>query len=249
MTSDPNKAPDNQPEGLFAKRRSIRSFVIREGRITRAQQQALESAWPEFGLEYQTTPLNLDNVFGANQRPRTLEIGFGDGEAMVALAERFPEQDFIGIEVHRPGVGHLLMRIQKLGLTNVRVINHDAMDVFEHMLQIDSLDRVNIYFPDPWPKKRHHKRRIIQLPFLDVLASRLKPNGLVHLATDWEAYAEHMLETLNASSHFSNTVPGEGLTLEQACVPRPEVRPLTKFERRGHRKGHGVWDLVFTRNI
>lgn len=236
---------DHNDDGLFAKRRSIRSFVIREGRITRAQEQALESAWPEFGLEYQNTPLNLDEVFGATQRPRTFEIGFGDGEALIALAQRFPEQDFIGIEVHRPGVGHLLMRVQKLGLKNVRVINHDAVDVFENMLNPASLDRVNIYFPDPWPKKRHHKRRIIQMPFLELVASRLKPAGLLHLATDWKPYAEHMLETLNACALFSNTVEGAAIELDQACVPRPDVRPLTKFELRGQRKGHGVWDLVF----
>lgn len=237
-------------DGEFARRRSIRSFIIREGRLTRGQARALETGWPRYGLEYQDSPIDLGAVFtDSPHAPVTLEIGFGDGEALFELAQRFPQQNFVGIEVHRPGVGHLLMRLQEAGLTNVRVINHDAMDILEHMIGDGTLDRVNLYFPDPWPKKRHHKRRIVQPDFLELLNARLKSGGVIHFATDWQPYAEHMCEVLQACEHFENTrehAPANiDATPDDVCVPRPESRPLTKFEKRGHRKGHGVWDFVF----
>ncbi|MFK8029797.1 MAG: tRNA (guanosine(46)-N7)-methyltransferase TrmB [Gammaproteobacteria bacterium] len=240
---------DSSEKG-FANRRSIRSFIIREGRITRGQERALETGWPLFGLEYQATPMDVATTFGeTSENPLTLEIGFGDGEALFALAQRFSEQNFIGIEVHRPGVGHLLMRLQEAGLSNARVINHDAMDVLENMVDDNMLDRINLYFPDPWPKKRHHKRRIVQPDFLELLSRRLKNNGLIHFATDWHPYAEHMCEVLQQTPYFTNTrddAPTHAdATPDEVCVPRPDSRPLTKFEKRGHRKGHGVWDFVF----
>ncbi len=237
-------------DGAFAKRRSIRSFIIREGRLTRGQARALDSGWPKFGLEYSATPVDMSTVFGETaNRPLTLEIGFGDGEALFELARRFDQQNFIGIEVHRPGVGHLLMRLEEAKLENVRVINHDAMDVLENMIGDESLDRINLYFPDPWPKKRHHKRRIVQPDFMKLLSMRLKADGLIHFATDWHPYAEHMCEVLQQTEYFVNTrddAPTNfDATPDDVCVPRPDSRPLTKFEKRGHRKGHGVWDFVF----
>ncbi len=239
-------------DNAFANRRSIRSFIIREGRMTRGQERALESGWPKFGLEYQNTPVDVRAVFkSAAEHPLTLEIGFGDGEALFALAQRFSDQNFIGIEVHRPGVGHLLMRLLEAELDNARVINHDAMDVLENMIGDGQLDRINLYFPDPWPKKRHHKRRIVQPDFLRLLHSRLKKNGLIHFATDWHPYAEHMCEVLQQSPYFANTREDASTradaTPDEVCVPRPDSRPLTKFEKRGHRKGHGVWDFVFVK--
>ena len=221
--------------------RSIRSFVQRAGRITRAQERALAELWPRFGIEATATPVDLDAVFGRSAA-RVLEIGIGDGETLLALAALHPERDFLGVEVHRPGLGHCLLGIESGGLTNVRLIGHDAVEVLERQLPDASLDEVLLYFPDPWPKKRHHKRRIVQPAFAELLATRLKPGGSFRLATDWAPYAEHMLEVLRASPSFRNaSATGD-------YVPRPTSRPLTKFERRGERLGHEVFDLEFRRN-
>ena len=221
-------------------KRSIRSFVQRAGRITRAQERALAELWPRFGLDYSPTPLDLDAVFG-RRAPRVLEIGIGDGETLLELARQRPDADFLGVEVHRPGIGHCLLGIDEIGLANIRLVSHDAVEVLERQLPDASLDEVLLYFPDPWPKKRHHKRRIVQPAFAELLATRLKPGSSFRLATDWAPYAEHMLEVLRASPSFSNASPTGDY------VPRPPSRPPTKFERRGERLGHEVFDLEFRR--
>lgn len=219
--------------------RKIRSFVRREGRLTSGQQRALQDLWPRFGLETNATP-DLDTVFGRTA-PRTLEIGFGNGDALITMAANQPETDFIGIEVHRPGVGRLLLELEQRTLTNVRVIRADAVEVLEDWLPDDCLDRLLLFFPDPWHKKRHHKRRILQPAFLELLASKIKPGGILHMATDWENYAQQMLEVAEQSAAFCNCA-GSG-----RFSPRPDYRPVTKFEQRGQRLGHGVWDLLYTR--
>jgi len=216
--------------------RAIRSFVLRQGRVTAAQQRALDELLPRYGIPYAPLPLDLDRAFGRSA-PRFLEIGFGMGETTAQIAVAHPQNDYLGIEVHSPGVGSLLKRIGELALTNIRIIQHDAVEVIEHMLAPGSLDGAHIFFPDPWPKKRHHKRRLVQPPFVALLASRLKVDGYVHLATDWFDYAEQMLAVLNAEPALENT--GDGYS------PRPAWRPQTKFESRGVKLGHGVWDIVF----
>ena len=221
--------------------RRIRSFVRREGRLTLAQQRALDELWPRFGIDFSPAALDLQSLFGRTAL-RVLEIGFGNGESLAAMAAAAPYTDFIGIEVHRPGVGHLLLAIERLALQNLRVCCHDAVEVLERQIPDASLDRVHIFFPDPWHKKRHHKRRLIQPPFVALLARKLKPGGHLHLATDWEDYAVHMLAVLGQSTDFANSAPAG----EMFC-PRPDYRPLTKFERRGERLGHGVRDLIFER--
>jgi len=221
-------------------RRAIRSFVVRAGRMTVAQDRAWTELWPRFGLESADAPLDLAAVFGRDA-PRTLEIGFGNGESLVSLAAEHPERDFLGIEVHRPGVGHLLLRIEELGLRNLRVICRDAVEVLERCIAEASLDEVLLYFPDPWPKKRHHKRRIVQPGFVALVASRLRPGGVLRMATDWQPYAEHMLAIAGACATLRND------SAEGDYVPRPASRPVTRFERRGQRLGHGVWDLAFRR--
>jgi tRNA (guanine-N7-)-methyltransferase len=218
----------------------IRSFVRRGGRVTVAQQRALSEHWPRFGVEYAPQPVDLDALFG-RRAPRILEIGFGNGDTLVALASGRPEADFIGIEVHPPGVGRCLLGIEARRLTNVRVIAHDAVEVLSHMVPDASLDEVLLYFPDPWPKKRHHKRRIVQPEFAALVARKLVPGGAWRLATDWEPYAQHMLEVLAAAPGFVNAAAAGGF------VARPESRPETKFERRGQRLGHEVFDLEFRR--
>ncbi len=220
--------------------RPIRSFVTRSGRVTEAQQRALQLLWPKYGIEFQGAPLDLTAVFGRTA-PRVAEIGFGNGENLMALAAAHGDRDFLGIEVHRPGVGRVLLAAEERQLANVRVICHDAVEVLEQQIPLQSLDEVLILFPDPWPKKRHHKRRLIQGPFVEVVAQRLKPSGLLRLATDWEPYAEHMLTVLGASPRLQNVSP------EQTFVPRPAERAPTRFEKRGERLGHGVWDLCFRR--
>lgn len=220
-------------------RRTIKSFILRQGRLTQGQQRALDNHWSEFGIDYQQTPLDFTTLFG-NAHPVILEIGFGNGESLLQMSEANPEQNFIGIEVHRPGVGHLLHLIVARGLQNLRLMNHDAVEILQNQVPEHSLARVQLYFPDPWHKKKHHKRRIVQPAFLDLLASRIKDGGQIHFATDWKAYAEHMMNTLEQHPRFENTQENHLFT------PRPEYRPETKFERRGHRLGHGVWDLVFT---
>ncbi|HEY8508556.1 MAG TPA: tRNA (guanosine(46)-N7)-methyltransferase TrmB [Steroidobacteraceae bacterium] len=217
--------------------RSIRSFVIRGGRITDAQQRALETSWPKFGIEFSPEPLDLDAVFGRSAQ-RVCEIGFGNGEHLLELATAHPDRDYLGIEVHRPGVGRLLLGVEQRKLSNVRVICHDAVEVLERQIRPASFDELLILFPDPWPKKRHHKRRLIQPPFVELAASRLKRGGIIRLATDWEPYAQQMLEVLSSCPALENLSPHGGF------VDR-EDRRATRFERRGERLGHGVWDLAF----
>lgn len=223
---------DSKPAFL----RRIRSFVKREGRLTTGQQTAIDNGWAKFGLDPKQA-IEPRQVF-ANEQPITLEIGFGNGDSLATMAEAEPGRNFIGIEVHRPGVGHLLRLVLEKDLSNVRVFDTDAIEVLQQAIPDHSLDCVQLFFPDPWHKKRHHKRRILQDEFLDLIQRKLKPGGRFHAATDWENYAEHMLETLNNHTGFSNT------STEDYCK-RPAHRPLTKFENRGLRLGHGVWDLIF----
>jgi len=218
--------------------RSIRSFVVRTGRITEAQQRALEELWPKFGIEYEAKVLDLDALFG-RKAPRVVEIGFGNGENLATLAAANPDRDYLGIEVHRAGVGRLMLAAQTAQSTNLRILCHDAVEVLEHQLPPQSLDEMLILFPDPWHKKRHHKRRLIQPAFVELAASRLKPGGVLRLATDWEPYAIQMLEVLSASPSLVN-LAGTG-----GYAEKPASRITTRFEKRGQRLGHGVWDLAF----
>jgi tRNA (guanine-N7-)-methyltransferase len=236
----PTTPSAEQPGAVARPHRTVRSFVPRAGRMTRAQERAWRELWPRLGVEPAEASLDLDALFG-RRAPRTVEIGFGNGEALVALAASRPAEDFLGIEVHRPGVGHLMLRCEELAVGNLRIVCRDAVDVLERQLAPDCLDEVLLYFPDPWPKKRHHKRRIVQDAFVEVVADRLRPGGVFRLATDWQPYAEHMLETLGRSTRFRNESP------DGSCVPRPASRPPTRFELRGQRLGHRVWDLAFRR--
>jgi len=220
--------------------RAIRSFVRREGRITEAQKRALEELLPRYGIDTGNTALDFVALFGRDA-PVHVEVGFGNGEALAAMAAAHPQNNYLGIEVHRPGVGALLRRIEAEGLTNVRVACTDAKELLEQRIPAASLSAVYIFFPDPWHKKRHHKRRLVQIEFVELLAHKLKPGGLLHLATDWEDYAQHMLAVLSAAKGFENT------SGSSQYAPRPETRPCTRFERRGQRLGHGVWDLLFHR--
>jgi tRNA (guanine-N7-)-methyltransferase len=221
------------------RRRSIRSFVVRAGRMTVGQSRALDEHWTRAGVEFDARPLDLDALFG-RRAPRTLEIGFGNGEHLASLAAAHPERDYLGIEVHRPGVGHLLMLTASL--TNVRVSQHDAVEVLREQIAPGALDEVLVLFPDPWHKKRHHKRRLIQPPFVELLATRIAKGGVLRLATDWEEYAAQMLDVLRgAEALFTNESPTGD------WIPRPDERAPTRFERRGARLGHGVWDLAFRR--
>ena len=221
--------------------RPIRSFVMRTGRMTVGQMRALEELWPKYGVEFSAEPLSLDSLFG-RAAPCTLEIGFGNGEHLAALAAAHPERDYFGIEVHRPGVGHLLLLASLNNLTNVRASSHDAVEVLREQIAEGSLDEVLVLFPDPWHKKRHHKRRLIQPPFVELIASRLRQGGVLRLATDWKEYALQMLEVLSAAETlFINLSPTGD------WMPRPEERAPTRFEKRGARLGHGVWDLAFIR--
>lgn len=220
-------------------KRPIRSFVLRQGRLTEAQQRAIDTSMPVFGVAYAPQPLNLDELFGRSESPKILEIGFGMGETTARIAQTQPGSDFLGIEVHTPGVGSLLKQINELGLKNLRLIQHDAVEVLNHMIADASLDGIHIFFPDPWHKKRHHKRRLIQKGFVELLSRKLKPGGYLHMATDWQEYAEWAMEILLAEPMLENTV--------EAYAPKPDYRPLTKFENRGIKLGHGVWDLIFRR--
>jgi tRNA (guanine-N7-)-methyltransferase len=220
--------------------RAIRSFVTRSGRITSAQERALQQLWPRYGIELGAAPLDLDSLFGRRAR-RVAEIGFGNGENLLALATSRPAEDFLGIEVHRPGVGRLLLQLEQRALGNVRVICRDAVEVLERYLRGSCLDEMLILFPDPWPKKRHHKRRLIQPPFVTLLAECLRSGGVLRLATDWEPYATEMLATLSAEPQLHNVAAAAGF------APRPAERSPTRFERRGERLGHRVWDLEFGR--
>ena len=216
----------------------IRSFVLRQGRVSNAQRRHYDEDMPRWGIPYRAAVLDLDAVFG-RIAPKILEIGFGMGETLAATAAAHPENDYLGIEVHTPGVGSLLKQISAQGLNNLCIVQHDAVEVLRDMIAPGTLAGVQIFFPDPWPKKRQHKRRLIQPPLVTLLASRLAPGGLLHCATDWEEYAEQMLAVLGAEPLLANTVA--------AYAPRPASRPQTKFESRGLRLGHGVWDLVFRR--
>jgi tRNA (guanine-N7-)-methyltransferase len=218
--------------------RAVRSFVTRAGRITPAQQRALVELWPKYGLEFTHQPLDLRTLF-ARAAPCTIEIGFGNGDNLLRLAGAHPERDFLGIEVHRAGIGRLLLALEAQQLRNVRIVCHDAVEVLEAQVPPLSVQEILILFPDPWPKKRHHKRRLLQPAFAALAASRLAAGGQLRLATDWEPYAQHMLETLNASATLEN------LAADGGFVPRPSEREPTRFERRGERLGHEVWDLAY----
>lgn len=226
------------PRNALSEPRRIRSFVRREGRLTEAQKRALATLWDRFGLSPNDAPLDLAALFGRDA-PCFLEIGFGDGEALAALAARYPDNDYLGIEVHRPGIGHLLLELERRALANVRLFQADAVEILEHHIPDHALAGIFLFFPDPWPKKRHQKRRIVQLEFLNLAARKLKPGGLLHLATDWQDYAEQMLRLLNDHPGFVNRVA------PRQFAPRPDYRPETKFERRGRRLGHSAWDLLF----
>ncbi|MES9878216.1 MAG: tRNA (guanosine(46)-N7)-methyltransferase TrmB [Candidatus Sedimenticola sp. PURPLELP] len=221
--------------------RRIRSFVLREGRLTAGQQKAFETVWPEYGVSFTGSKLDLQGLFG-NRNLVFLEIGFGNGESLAEMARANPGNNYIGVEVHRPGVGHLLIRIEELGLTNLRVMRHDAVEILDKGLAEGSLDGLFLFFPDPWHKKRHHKRRILQPEFVQLIAKAVKPGGFFHAATDWEHYAQHMMDVLSREAALFENTAGVG-----NYTPRPGYRPLTKFEQRGHRLGHGVWDLIFRR--
>jgi len=221
-------------------KRPVRSYVIRSGRLTESQRKAIDEHWQDYVVEYDGKPLQLTELFPQSGE-LTVEIGFGMGDSLLAMAEAHPEQNFLGIEVHKPGVGKLMHGIHQRGLQNLRIICHDAVEVLNNSLETDSIDRVLLLFPDPWPKKKHHKRRIVQPGFVKLLVSRLKTGGSFHLATDWEPYAEHMLEVLEQEPQLSN-VNGKGKFWES-----PD-RPPTKFEARGKRLGHGVWDLLYKKS-
>jgi tRNA (guanine-N7-)-methyltransferase len=220
--------------------RSIRSFVIRSGRITEAQQRALAQLWPKYGIEFSPALLDASALYGRDA-PRTLEIGFGNGENLAALAQAHPERDFLGVEVHRPGVGRLLRTLESQQLTNVRVVCHDAVEVLAQQIAPQWLQEILIFFPDPWPKKRHHKRRLVQGAFVLLLLERLARDGVLRIATDWHPYALEMLATLAGSAQLLNLAP------DGTFVSRPAEREPTRFERRGARLGHEVWDLAFRR--
>lgn len=220
--------------------RRIRSFVRRQGRLTKGQQLALDNYWPVKGVEYQAQPVDLVELFGRDA-PVVLEIGFGMGASLVTMAQNNPQQNFLGIEVHSPGVGACLASAHEAGVENLRVMCHDAVEVLDQMIPDNSLRMVQLFFPDPWHKARHNKRRIVQVPFAELVMRKLKLGGTFHMATDWQAYAEHMLEVMSSIEGYRNQ------SEDHTYVPRPESRPLTKFEQRGQRLGHGVWDLMFER--
>lgn len=228
VSTDPAKGAIDRPH--------IRSFVHRRGHITQGQKDALERLMGQWSIPYEKRSLNVESAFGRTG-PLILEIGFGMGETTEKIAQARPEDLFLGVEVFNAGVGSLLNRIDQSGLSNVRIIQHDAVEVLRDMIAPGSLSGVHIYFPDPWPKKRHHKRRLIQPAFVSLLASRLAPGAYLHLATDWEHYAQQMLEVLRGEPTLNNTAEG--------FAPRPDYRPQTKFETRGLKLGHGVWDLIF----
>ncbi|OEO23301.1 tRNA (guanosine(46)-N7)-methyltransferase TrmB [Pseudomonas sp. J237] len=229
------------PAEATPKMRTIKSFVMRAGRMTEGQQRGLDQGWSKFGLELEQGAPDFDAVFGRSA-PRTFEIGFGMGHSLLEMAAAAPDQDFIGVEVHNPGVGGLLNGLLTQNLTNVRVYRCDALEVLRNCIADNSLDRLMLFFPDPWHKARHHKRRIVQAAFAELVRQKLKVGGVLHMATDWEPYAEYMLEVMNAAPGYQN------LAADGHYVPRPEERPTTKFERRGERLGHGVWDLKFQRS-
>lgn len=220
--------------------RTVRSFVRRQGRLTPGQQRAIDTLWSQFAIDEGDSLIDLNALFDRDA-PKVLEIGFGNGLSLSKMAAAQPETDFIGVEVHQPGVGQLLKAIEEQGLTNLRVACTDAVVLLQERISDNALDRLQLYFPDPWHKKRHHKRRIIQPSFVQLLSEKIKSDGYLHMATDWQHYAEQMLEDLSNNVDFINC--GD----ESGYIPRPEYRPLTKFEQRGHKLGHGIWDLLFKR--
>lgn len=220
--------------------RTVRSYVLREGRITPAQRRAFATYWERFGLDFVGRPRDLDKVFGRSA-PHVMEIGFGNGDALAWASAHDPDRDYLGVEVHRPGVGRLMNTLAAAGTSNVRIYCHDAVEVLREEIMPESLHEVRIWFPDPWPKKRHHKRRLVQLPFVELLASRMVPGGVVHLATDWMEYAEHMHLVMAQCQRWRNcSATGD-------FVPRPPWRIQTRFEKRGRTLGHGVRDMLYTR--
>ncbi len=222
----------------FLRSGHIRSYVLRQGRVSNAQRRCYDSLMPLYGIPYTALSLDLGNIFGRDA-PKILEIGFGMGESTATIAQAHPGNDYLAIEVHTPGVGSLLKQIEELPLSNIRIIQHDAVEVLRDMLADNVLDGAHIFFPDPWHKTRHNKRRLIQAPFIAQLVQKLKPGGYLHVATDWQDYAEQVLAVLNAEPLLRNTA--------ENYAARPVYRPLTKFEKRGLKLGHGVWDLVFIR--
>ena len=230
-----------QISGNKEKRRTIRSFVRRAGRLTPSQQRALKELWPAYGIDVSDKPLELDALF-SRHAPRVLEIGFGNGESLVQQANENPRLDFIGIEVHEPGIGHCLLKAHEAGVKNLKLINHDAVEVLAAAIPPESMQRINIYFPDPWPKKRHHKRRLIQPAFLDRVHSALQAGGTLHIATDWANYAEHIDEVMDDSSLFRLAERREH------AGDRPLDRPVTKFEQRGLKRGHGIVDWRYDKH-
>jgi tRNA (guanine-N7-)-methyltransferase len=235
-----NHSADGASKPLFydPTEHRIRSFVTRAGRLSTAQARALETLGPQFCIPYRKEVLDLDAAFGRSA-PTILEIGFGMGDSTAKIAAGMPDKNFIGVEVHTPGVGSLLKLIGEQQLSNLRLIQHDAVEVITNMIAPASLAGVHVFFPDPWHKARHNKRRLIQAPFVQLLASRLAPGGYLHCATDWQEYADQMLEVLGGEATLQNTADG--------FAPRPAYRPVTKFENRGLRLGHGVWDVVFSK--
>jgi tRNA (guanine-N7-)-methyltransferase len=238
MSSDTPPIGTNRPMLYDPTEHRIRSFVTRAGRLSIAQARALEELGPKYLIEYAKALLDLEQAFG-RKAPVILEIGFGMGDTTAHIAKCMPDKDFIGVEVHTPGVGSLLKQIGEQGITNLRLIQHDAVEVLNQMIAPASLAGVHVFFPDPWHKARHNKRRLLQAPFVKLLAERLAPGGYLHCATDWEDYAVQMLDVLGAETMLQNTADG--------YAPQPAYRPLTKFENRGLKLGHGVWDLVFTK--
>jgi len=234
----PPMAPTVVTPSADPPRRPVRSFVLRQGRMSAAQQRALDTLMPAYGIPFAEHALDFDRAFG-RRAPRVLEIGFGMGETTAAIAQMRPDDDFLAVDVHSPGVGSLLRRIVELDLGNVRIVQHDAVEVLATMIPRASLAGIHVFFPDPWPKKRHHKRRLLKPEFVRELALRLEPNAYLHVATDWETYAHEILETLAAEPLLVNTAEG--------FAPRPSYRPLTKFEARGLALGHRVWDVLFRR--
>lgn len=232
-SGNPTLEPTDSPQ------RPIRSFTLRQGRLTEAQSKALETLWPRYGLEADQ-PFDARAVFG-REAPVVVEIGFGNGETLARMAAETPDVDFVGIEVHGPGVGQLLWRLREGGLDNVRVYRADAIDILTHRMADASLAGIHLFFPDPWPKQRHHKRRLVNPAFARLVARKLKQDGIFHAATDWENYAQQMLGVLRDCAELENT------GMEDGYAPRPAYRPRTKFESRGERLGHGVWDLLFRR--
>jgi tRNA (guanine-N7-)-methyltransferase len=238
MPDQPANNTDNKPMFYDPTEHRIRSFVTRAGRLSTAQGKAIETLGPQFCIPYVKAPLDVAAAFG-RAAPTIFEIGFGMGETTAKIAALMPEKNFIAVEVHTPGVGSLLKQIGEQGLTNLRLMQHDAFEIITNMIAPTSLDGVHVFFPDPWHKARHNKRRLIQGPMVELISSRLKPGGYLHCATDWQEYAEQMLEVLGAEATLQNTAEG--------YAPRPDYRPVTKFENRGLKLGHGVWDLVFTK--